>query len=124
MSKVWIAVFILVMGGGLFLNNTLQSQKREISDYKTKVDALTQQVEELNDVYATQQSVRKLKEDISLLLAQSTLIVESQTQVNINSIGQLKEHLNNESKQTGHDVNVLNSATVQWLQRYEAGRKN
>lgn len=95
-----------------------------IAQYATQLESTQSDLESLRSVMATQESVRKLRDEMSLVLATGTVLIENQTQVNINSINELKEQLKDESKQVGRDVNVLSRHTVEWLQRYEQGRKN
>lgn len=122
--KFNIAIIILLVVGGLFLQHKLKSQELMIAQYATQLENTQSDLESLRSVMATQESVRKLRDEMSLVLAAGTVLIESQTQVNINSINELKEQLKDESKQVGRDVNVLSRHTVEWLQRYEQGRKN
>lgn len=122
--KFNLAIVILLVVGGLFLQHKLKSQELMIAQYATQLENTQSDLESLRSVMATQESVRKLKDEMSLVLATGTVLIESQTQVNINSINELKEQLKDESKQVGRDVNVLSRHTVEWLQRYEQGRKN
>ena len=122
--KFNIAIVILLVVGGLFLQHKLKSQELMLAQYATQLQSTQSDLESLQSVMATQESVRKLRDEMSLVLATGTVLIESQTQVNINSINELKEQLKDESKQVGRDVNVLSRHTVEWLQRYEQGRKN
>lgn len=122
--KFNIAIVILLVVGGLFLQHKLKSQELMLAQYAAQLENTQSDLESLESVMATQESVRKLKDEMSLVLATGTVLIESQTQVNINSINELKEQLKDESKQVGRDVNVLSRHTVEWLQRYEQGRKN
>ena len=122
--KFNLAIVILLVVGGLFLQHKLKSQELILAQYAAQLESTQSELESLQSVMATQESVRKLKDEMSLVLATGTVLIESQAQVNINSIVELKEQLKDESKQVGRDVNVLNRHTVEWLQRYEQGRKN
>ena len=122
--KFNLAIVILLVVGGLFLQHKLKSQELLLAQYAAQLENTQSDLESLRSVMATQESVRKLKDEMSLVLATGTVLIESQAQVNINSIVELKEQLKDESKQVGRDVNVLNRHTVEWLQRYEQGRKN
>ncbi len=122
--KFNLAIVILLVVGGLFLQHKLKSQELLLAQYATQLENTQSDLESLQSVMATQESVRKLRDEMSLVLATGTVLIESQTQVNINSINELKEQLKDESKQAGRDVNVLSRHTVEWLQRYEQGRKN
>ena len=122
--KFNLAIVILLVVGGLFLQHKLKSQELMLAQYATQLENTQSDLESLRSVMATQESVRKLKDEMSLVLATGTVLIESQAQVNINSIVELKEQLKDESKQVGRDVNVLSRHTVEWLQRYEQGRKN
>ena len=119
-----IVIVILLVVGWLFLQHKLKSQELMLAQYATQLENTQSDLESLRSVMATQESVRKLRDEMSLVLATGTVLIESQTQVNINSINELKEQLKDESKQVGRDVNVLSRHTVEWLQRYEQGRKN
>lgn len=122
--NIVIVIVILLVVGGLFLQHKLKSQELMLAQYATQLENTQSDLESLRSVMATQESVRKLRDEMSLVLATGTVLIESQTQVNINSINELKEQLKDESKQVGRDVNVLSRHTVEWLQRYEQGRKN
>ena len=122
--KFNLVIVILLVVGGLFLQHKLKSQELMLAQYAAQLESTQSELESLQSVMATQESVRKLKDEMSLVLATGTVLIESQAQVNINSINELKEQLKDESKQVGRDVNVLNRHTVEWLQRYEQGRKN
>ena len=122
--KFNIAIVILLVVGGLFLQHKLKSQELMLAQYAAQLESTQSDLKSLESVMATQESVRKLRDEMSLVLATGTVLIESQTQVNINSINKLKEQLKDESKQAGRDVNVLSRHTVEWLQRYEQGRKN
>ena len=122
--KFNLVIVILLVVGGLFLQHKLKSQELMLAQYATQLENTQSDLESLRSVMATQESVRKLKDEMSLVLATGTVLIESQAQVNINSIVELKEQLKDESKQVGRDVNVLSRHTVEWLQRYEQGRKN
>ena len=122
--KFNIVIVIVLVVGGLFLQHKLKSQELMLAQYATQLENTQSDLESLRSVMATQESVRKLRDEMSLVLATGTVLIESQTQVNINSINELKEQLKDESKQVGRDVNVLSRHTVEWLQRYEQGRKN
>lgn len=122
--KFNLAIVILLVVGGLFLQHKLKSQELLLAQYATQLENTQSDLESLRSVMATQESVRKLKDEMSLVLATGTVLIESQAQVNINSIVELKEQLKDESKQVGRDVNVLSRHTIEWLQRYEQGRKN
>ena len=122
--KFNLAIIILLVVGGLFLQHKLKSQELMLAQYIKQLESTQSDLESLQSVMATQESVRKLKDEMSLVLATGTVLIESQTQVNINSINELKEQLKDESKQAGRDVNVLSRHTIEWLQRYEQGRKN
>lgn len=122
--KFNLAIVILLVVGGLFLQHKLKSQELMLAQYVAQLENTQSDLEELQSVMATQESVRKLKDEMSLVLATGTVLIESQAQVNINSIVELKEQLKDESKQVGRDVNVLSRHTIEWLQRYEQGRKN
>lgn len=122
--KFNLAIVILLVVGGLFLQHKLKSQELMLAQYAAQLENTQSDLESLRSVMATQESVRKLKDEMSLVLATGTVLIESQAQVNINSIVELKEQLKDESKQVGRDVNVLSRHTVEWLQRYEQGRKN
>ena len=122
--KFNIAIVILLVVGGLFLQHKLKSQELMLAQYVKQLENTQSDLESLRSVMATQESVRKLKDEMSLVLATGTVLIESQAQVNINSIVELKEQLKDESKQVGRDVNVLSRHTIEWLQRYEQGRKN
>ena len=119
-----IVIVILLVVGWLFLQHKLKSQELMLAQYATQLENTQSDLESLRSVMATQESVRKLRDEMSLVLATGTVLIESQAQVNINSIVELKEQLKDESKQVGRDVNVLSRHTVEWLQRYEQGRKN
>ena len=119
-----IVIVILLVVGWLFLQHKLKSQELMLAQYATQLENTQSDLESLRSVMATQESVRKLRDEMSLVLATGTVLIESQTQVNINSINELKEQLKDESKQVGRDVNVLSRHTIEWLQRYEQGRKN
>ena len=122
--NIVIVIVILLVVGGLFLQHKLKSQELMLAQYATQLENTQSDLESLRSVMATQESVRKLRDEMSLVLATGTVLIENQTQVNINSINELKEQLKDESKQVGRDVNVLSRHTVEWLQRYEQGRKN
>lgn len=122
--KFNLAIVILLAVGGLFLQHKLKSQELLLAQYATQLESTQSDLESLQSVMATQESVRKLRDEMSLVLAAGTVLIESQTQVNINSVNELKEQLKDESKQVGRDVNVLSRHTIEWLQRYEQGRKN
>ena len=122
--KFNLAIIILLVVGGLFLQYKLKSQELMLAQYIKQLESTQSDLESLESVMATQESVRKLRDEMSLVLATGTVLIESQTQVNINSINELKEQLKDESKQAGRDVNVLSRHTIEWLQRYEQGRKN
>ena len=122
--KFNLAIIILLVVGGLFLQHKLKSQELMLAQYIKQLESTQSDLESLQSVMATQESVRKLRDEMSLVLATGTVLIESQTQVNINSINKLKEQLKDESKQAGRDVNVLSRHTIEWLQRYEQGRKN
>ena len=122
--KFNLVIVILLVVGGLFLQHKLKSQELMLAQYATQLENTQSDLESLRSVMATQESVRKLKDEMSLVLATGTVLIESQAQVNINSINELKEQLKDESKQVGRDVNVLSRHTIEWLQRYEQGRKN
>ena len=122
--KFNLAIIILLVVGGLFLQHKLKSQELMLAQYIKQLESTQSDLESLESVMATQESVRKLRDEMSLVLATGTVLIESQTQVNINSINELKEQLKDESKQAGRDVNVLSRHTIEWLQRYEQGRKN
>ena len=119
-----IVIVILLVVGWLFLQHKLKSQELMLAQYATQLENTQSDLESLRSVMATQESVRKLRDEMSLVLATGTVLIESQAQVNINSIVELKEQLKDESKQVGRDVNVLSRHTIEWLQRYEQGRKN
>lgn len=122
--KTNIILFTLLAVGGLFIYNKLNTQSALIASYESELHSTQESLESLQSSMATQKSVKELKDQLNLVLAQSTLKIEANTQVSINSINELKEQLKDESKKQGRDVNVLSRHTVEWLQRYEKERKH
>lgn len=122
--KTNIILFTLLAVGGLFIYNKLNTQSALIASYESELHSTQESLASLQSSMATQKSVKELKDQLNLVLAQSTLKIEANTQVSINSINELKEQLKDESKKQGRDVNVLSRHTVEWLQRYEKERKH
>lgn len=122
MTRILAVILTLSLSLCAYQTFKLERQATLLLSTQSSLDTRTAALERTTNTLALKTEVSAIKEDVSVLLAQSTIIIRDNAQVNINNIRQLKGTIDNENKITGKDGNTLHPSVVNFLREYEANR--
>lgn len=122
MTRILAVILTLSLSLCAYQTFKLERQATLLLSTQSSLESRTQALERTTNTLALKTEVGKIREDVSVLLAQSTVIIRDNAQVNINTIRQLKGTIDDETKTTGKDGNALHPSVVNFLREYEANR--
>lgn len=122
MTRILAVILALSLSLCAYQTFKLERQATLLLSTQSSLESRTQALERTTNTLALKTEVGKIREDVSVLLAQSTVIIRDNAQVNINNIRQLKGTIDDETKTTGKDGNALHPSVVNFLREYEANR--
>lgn len=122
MNRIATALLIVSLSLCAYQTFKLERQANVLLTTQHALDKRTEALELTTTTLALKSEIAGIREDVSVLLAQSTVIIRDNAQVNINTIRQLKGSIDDESKQTGKDGNALHPSVANFLREYEANR--
>ena len=122
MTRILAGILALTLALCAWQTFKLERQATLLLTTQSSLDSRTAALEQSTKTLALKSEVGKIREDVSVLLAQSTIIIQDNAQVNINTIRQLKGTIDDETKITGKDGNTLHPSVVNFLREYEANR--
>lgn len=122
MTRILAVILALSLSLCAYQTFKLERQATLLLSTQSSLDTRTAALERTTNTLALKTEVGKIREDVSVLLAQSTIIIRDNAQVNINNIRQLKGTIDDETKTTGKDGNTLHPSVVNFLREYEASR--
>lgn len=122
MTRILAVILALSLSLCAYQTFKLERQATLLLSTQSSLDTRTAALERTTNTLALKTEVGKIREDVSVLLAQSTVIIRDNAQVNINNIRQLKGTIDDETKTTGKDGNALHPSVVNFLREYEANR--
>lgn len=124
MNRIYAVLMIVTMAVCGWQTFKLERQANVLLKAQSALGVRTEALEAANTRLALKSDLSKIRDDVSVLLAQSTVIIRDNAQVNINTIRQLKGAIDDESRQTGKDGNALHPSVASFLREYEANRKH
>lgn len=122
MTRILAGILVVCLSLCAWQTFKLERQATLLVSTQSVLDSRTAALEKTTQTLALKSEVGKIREEVSVLLAQSTYVIQNNAQVNINNVRQLKRSLDNESKTTGKDGNALHPSVTRFLQQYEADR--
>jgi len=122
MTRILAVILALSLSLCAYQTFKLERQATLLLSTQSSLDTRTAALERTTNTLALKTELSAIKEDVSVLLAQSTVIIRDNAQVNINTIRQLKGTIDDETKTTGKDGNTLHPSVVNFLREYEANR--
>lgn len=122
MTRILAGILVVCLSLCAWQTFKLERQADLLVSTQHVLDRRTEALEKTTQTLALKSEVGKIKEEVSVLLAQSTFVIQNNAQVNINNIRDLKGSIDNESKVTGKDGNALHPSVTRFLQQYEAER--
>lgn len=119
-------ILLLLTGGwGAYKIHTNEIAILELTNSlattQTKLDAAEANVIAMSKTYALSKDLQDLKESMSVVVASATVLINDNTQVNINTLNDVKRSIENEEDGITSS-NSLHPTVVSWLQRYERNR--
>lgn len=122
MTRILAIVLALCLSLCAYQTIKLERQATLLTTVQSTLESRTEALENTTQTLALKTEVGKIKEEVSVLLAQSTFVIQKDAQSNINTIKDLKGSIDNESKTTGKDGNALHPSVARFLHDYEAKR--
>lgn len=122
MTRILAVILVVCLSLCAYQTFKLESQATLLASTQSSLDSRTAALEQSTKTLALKSEVGKIRDDVSVLLAQSTIIIQDNAQVNINTIRELKGTIDNESKVNGKDGNALHPSVTRFLREYEANR--
>lgn len=122
MTRILAVILALSLSLCAWQTFKLESQATLLLSTQSTLERRTEALENTSKTLALKSELGKVKEEVSVLLAQSTLIINDNAQVNITNIRDIKRSLNDESKTTGKNADALHPSVERFLREYEAGR--
>lgn len=122
MTRILAGILVVCLSLCAYQTFKLERQATLLVATQSTLDSRTAALEQSTKTLALKSEVGKIRDDVSVLLAQSTIIIQDNAQVNINTIRELKGNIDNESKVTGKDGNALHPSVTRFLREYEAKR--
>lgn len=121
-NRILAVIFALLLSVGFYQQHKLSTQADLLASTQSTLEDRTASLEIMRKNVVLKNELQGLKDDVSLLLAQSTIVIQNNAQVNINSLNGVKEVMKNDEKKTGINPDALDPRLEQWLRQYEAKR--
>lgn len=121
-KRILPVVFALLLAVGFYQQHKLSDQATLLASTQSTLEDRTEALEVMRKNVVLKDELNGLKEDVSLLLAQATIVIQNNAQVNINSLNDVKRSMKQDEKATGVNPNALDPRLEQWLREYEAKR--
>lgn len=121
-NRILAVIFALLLSVGFYQQHKLSTQADLLASTQSTLEDRTASLEIMRKNVVLKNELQGLKDDVSLLLAQSTIVIQNNAQVNINSLNEVKGSMKKDEKATGVNPDALDPRLEQWLRKYEQGR--
>lgn len=121
-NRILAVVFALCLSVMAYQQHSLSTQATTLVSTQGALESRTQSLEIMRNNVVLKNELQGLKDDVSLLLAQSTIVIQNNAQVNINSLNGVKGAMRKDEKATGINPDALDPRLEQWLREYEGKR--
>lgn len=121
-NRICAVIFALLLSLSFYQQHKLSTQATLLVSTQSALESRTGDLEIMRKNVVLKNELQGLKDDVSFLLAQSTIVIQNNAQVNINSLNGVKEVMRKDEKTTGVNPDALDPRLEQWLREYEAKR--